>query len=172
MTSVKEYSNQIKIHAQELLATTDLVRSLDEFGQVIIGGSFNYDLMWDPDIDIMVICNDSRTKSVAAIKKMIDLRIFQKYEYGDFVKFKRKNRPEAYILNLILPFYDQKWEIEVWFTDEYPDRQREMDNLMKSKLNDGNRQTILEMKKTRQEKGIDKHSLASVDIYKQVLLGD
>ena len=170
MIAVKKYSDQIKRDARELIELTDLINRLNEFGEVIVGGSFYYDLMWGPDIDILIICDNPRIQSVAALRQLVDLRLFQKYEYGDFAKFKRKNRPVAYILNLILPFRDQKWEIEVWFTDEYPENRRKMDDLIKSKLDNKNRQTILEMKKSRQEKGVDKHSLASVDIYKKVLL--
>lgn len=172
MVSIKEYSNQVKRDAQELIESTDLINHLNQFGEVIIGGSFYYDLMWGPDIDILIICDDPRAKSVAALKQLVDLRLFQKYEYGDFVKFKRENRPEAYILNLILPFHNQKWEIEIWFASEYPESRRKIDDLIKLKLDDESKRNILEMKKSRQEKGIDKHSLASVDIYKQVLLGE
>lgn len=169
MDLVEEYSKKIKQDADELLQTTGLINSLKEFGEVVIGGSYKYDLMWDPDIDMVVICDDPRTKSVEALHKMVDLRLFQKYEYGDFAKFKRQDRPESYIVNLILPFCGQKWEIEVWFMEEYPPEQIGMDELMKYKLNDKNRKTILQMKKSRAESGYSKHDSGSIDIYRRVL---
>lgn len=170
MEPVEEYSKQIRQDAVELLKVTDLVNNLSEFGEVIIGGSIIYDLMWGPDIDLMILCDDPRSNSIKALQKMIGLRQFQKYEYGDFVKFKRENRPESYIMNLILPFNGQKWEIEVWFMTEYPNNQKEMNELIKTKLNSTNRKAILTMKKNRQQSGSDKYKISSVDIYRQVLI--
>lgn len=170
MMTVCKYSEKIKADADQLMETTDIINNLSEFGQINIGGSYKYDLMWNPDIDIVVVCDNPRQKSVEALRKMVDLRLFQKYEYGDFEKFKRENRPESFILNLILPYGGQKWEIEIWFMTEYPENQRKIDELIESRLDDENRTKILEMKKSRSEKGFDKHSISSVDIYSQVLV--
>lgn len=169
MTVFEKYSEKVKTDADDLLGMTGLLGHLNEFGEVFICGGCKYDLMWDPDIDIVVVCDDPRERSVEALKKLVELRLFQKYEYGDFVKHRRENRLESYIVNLILPFRDQKWEIEVWFFDEYPTRQKEMDELVGTKLNDKNRKTILGMKNARRESGLDKHVISSTDIYKKVL---
>lgn len=84
MNPVLEYSQQIKCDADEILRDSDLIKCLGKYGQVNIGGSYKYDLMWNPDIDIMVVCDDPRQQSLAAIKELMDLRQFQKYQYGDF----------------------------------------------------------------------------------------
>lgn len=167
--NIQEYSQKIKADADMLLEMTGLIGNLSEFGQVIVGGSYKYNLMWEPDIDIVVVCDNPRQKSVEALRKMVDLRLFQKYEYGDFEKFKRENLLESFILNLILMHNGRKWEIEIWFLTEYPARQRTMDDLISARLNDETRIEILEMKKSRADKGFDKHKIGSVDIYRQVL---
>jgi len=169
MSELSLYSQKIKATAQEILNSTNLIQILSKYGSVIVGGSFKYDLMWGPDIDICVICDDTRQSSILALKEVIDLRLSQKYEYGDFVSFPRDKRPKSYILNLILPFEDQKWEIEVWFFEKYPEQQSEIDNLIAEKLTDETKQTILEMKKQRDESGNNKHQVSSTEIYKQIL---
>ena len=166
---ILEFSQKTKSDAMALLDQTDLIKILSKFRKVTIGGSYKYDLMWGADIDITVICPDTRKSSLEALNKVIKAKLAQKYEYGDFVTFKRDKRPESYILNLILPFHDRKWEIEIWFFNQEPDSHQEIDNLMKSRLNDTNRLKILKMKEKRDSGGLSKHLLSSVDIYKQVL---
>jgi hypothetical protein len=168
MKDVELYSKQVKGIADKILSKTDLVNILGEFGEVIVGGSYKYDLMWGPDIDIVVKCEDPRKASKGALQKLIELRLFQKYEYGDFVKFNREDRPESYIMNLRLPYANQKWEIETWFFSKIPENQT--DELIETKLNEENKITILEMKKKRDESGNTKHQLSSSEIYKRVLV--
>lgn len=105
-----------------------------------------------------------------ALNQVIEAKLAQKYEYGDFVTFKREKRPESYILNLILPFSNRKWEVEIWFFKEIPADQNEINSLMKSKLNEKKKLVILKMKEKRERIGLTKHSLSSVDIYKKVLV--
>lgn len=166
---ILEFSKKTKSDAVTLLNQTDLINILSKFGKVIIGGSFKYNIMWEADIDITVICQNTRKSSLETLNKVIEDKLAQKYEYGDFVTFKRDKRPESYILNLILPFNNRKWEIEIWFFNELPDGQKEIDNLME-KLSEKTKLTILKMKEKRERTGLTKHSLSSFDIYKKVLV--
>ena len=167
---ILEFSKKTKSDAVALLSRTNLISILEKYGDVIVGGSFNYDLMWGPDIDIMVICQNTRKSSLEALNQVIEAKLAQKYEYGDFVTFKREKRPESYILDLILPYGDRKWEVEIWFFEEIPTNQKEIDILLKLKLNEKNKIVILKMKEKRERIGLTKHSLSSVDIYKKVLV--
>ncbi len=167
---ILEFSQKTKTDAIALLKHTKLIGILKKYGKVIIGGSFKYDLMWGADLDIMVICKDTRKFSIKALNQFIEVKLAQKYEYGDFVTFKRDKRPQSYILNLILPFNNRKWEVEIWFFDKIPNNQIEIDSLMKSKLNNKNKLAILKMKEKRETSGLDKHSLSSVEIYKKILV--
>lgn len=167
---ILKFSKKTKSDAVALLNRTNLISILKKYGDVIIDGSFKYNLMWGPDIDIMVICQNIRKSSLEALNQVIEAKLAQKYEYGDFVTFKREKRPESYILNLILPYCGRKWEIEIWFFEEIPTNQKEVNILMKSKLNEKNKLAILKMKEKREKIGLTKHSLSSVDIYKKVLI--
>ena len=169
MNDLEIYSNQAKKTAQKILDQTNLIQILSKYGEVIIGGSFKYDLMWGPDIDICVICDDTRHASTSALHELIDNKVAQKYEYGDFVAFPRDKRPNSYIVNFILPFDGQKWETEIWFFNEYPTLQLGMDRLIADKLTNETKQIILGMKKQRSESGDSKHQISSTDIYRQVL---
>ncbi|MDP4009984.1 MAG: hypothetical protein Q8P53_03285 [Candidatus Shapirobacteria bacterium] len=167
---ILEFSKKTKDDATFLLKNTDLISILKKYGEVIVGGSFKYDIMWGADIDITVVCQNTRKSSLEALNKVIEAKLAQKYEYGDFVTFKREKRPESYILNLILPFNDRKWEIEIWFFNKESNDQKEVDNLMKAKLNEKNKLKILKMKEKRERSGLSKHSLGSFDIYKKILV--
>jgi len=167
--NIELHSKRVKNTANNLLKKTNLVRLLDEFGEVVVCGSYKYDLMWGNDIDIIVKCNDERKASKDALQKLVESRLFQKYEYGDFVKFKRNNRPNSYIVNLRLPYEGQNWEIETWFFEKIPVEQIDIDNLIREKLNNQNKKTILMMKKFREERDDSKHKISSTKIYIEVL---
>ena len=167
---ILEFSKKTKDDATSLLKNTDLINILKKYGEVIVGGSFKYDLMWGADIDITVVCQNTRKSSLEALNKVIESKLAQKYEYGDFVTFKREKRPESYILNLILPFNARRWEVEIWFFNKESNDQKEVDDLMKTKLNEKNKLAILKMKEKRERSDLNKHSLSSFDIYKKVLV--
>ena len=169
---ILKFSKKTKADAVALLDHTNLIDILKKYGDVIIDGSFKYDLMWGPDIDIRVICKDTRKSSLEALNQVIKAKLAQKYKYGDFVTFKMEKRPESYILNLILPFNNRKWEVEIWFFNEIPadQKENEINSFMKSKLNEKNKLKILKMKEKRERTGLTKHSLRSVNIYKKVLV--
>lgn len=167
---ILEFSKKTKADAVALLNQTNLINILSKFGNVIIGGSFKYDIMWGADIDITVVCQNTRKSSLEALNQVIEAKLAQKYEYGDFVTFKREKRPESYILNLRMPFNERKWETEIWFFDKESDDQKEVDDLMKVKLNEKNKLAILKMKEKRERLGLNKHSLSSVEIYKRMLI--
>lgn len=78
------YSKQVKESADQILSSTKLLDILSSFGQIEMRGAYDLDLMYGPDIDIAVLSDNPRESSVKALQKLIDLRLFQKYEYGDF----------------------------------------------------------------------------------------
>lgn len=165
---LREYSKRIKAQADHVLSSTNLVRTLEAFGNVFVNGSYPLDLMYGPDLDIIVATDDIRTSSQNAIRKLIGQEDFQKYEYGDFVKFPRGERPRGYIVALKTTVEDVEWEIEIWFL---PSFEEERDSLLriKEKLNKTTRMKILRAKHERDISGKTKHDLSSFEIYKQVL---
>lgn len=165
---LREYSKRIKTQADHILSSTNLVRTLEAFGNVFVNGSYPLNVMYAPDLDIIVATDDIRTSSQNAIRKLIEQEDFQKYEYGDFVKFPREERPRGYIVVLKTTIENIEWEVEIWFLSSF---EKERDSLLgiKEKLNSTLRMKILRAKYERDISGKTKHDLSSFEIYKQVL---
>lgn len=163
-----QFSKNTKRQADILLQSTNLLDILKEFGDVHIIGSYPLDIMYGPDIDILVETQDTRNNSMKALQKIVEKEIFRKIEYGDFVKFPIEKRPKGYILVLKAEVEGIKWEIEVWFLEDVS-KQLEYNELLKSKINEDNRIEILKAKHERETSNTSKHNLSSYEIYKQVI---
>ena len=165
---IKKYSQKIKLQADDILKDTTLIETLNEFGKVDIIGSYPLDIMYNPDIDIVVETKDTREKSLKAITKLLELRQFQKYEYGDFVKFPRIKRSKGFIIVLKTTVEDIKWEIEIWFLEATKEQVDQL-NWISERLTTSNKEKILEAKDLRENSGQSKHQLSSYEIYNQIL---
>lgn len=153
--------------AQDLLNSTNILQLLAEFGEVHVVGSYAFDLMTEPDIDIVVVTPTPKESSEKALAHISQLHLFQKLEYGDFQKFPRENRPPFYIFNMRTPHVGDMWEIETWFM---PDATEKIAFAEKMKsISQAQRDEIMRLKQKRRTDGVDKHTLSSFDIYKQVL---
>ncbi len=160
-------STSLKSSAQKLLDSTKIIQTLSNFGEVHIVGSFAFDLMTEPDIDIVVITNDPKASSESAVANISKMHLFQKIEYGDFHKFPRENRPPFYIFNMKTPWEDDVFEIEAWFVPDAKDKINFVK--MMNTITPEQRQQILDLKLERKNMGIDKKTMSSMDIYKKIL---
>lgn len=165
MNATEIYKNT-KEEANQILTTTDIVTILADFGDVRIGGSYLTNLMYGPDIDITVATNTPRQSAVNFLHTIVEKRLFQKVEYGDFEKYPRKNRRHDHIVVLALEHNSRKWEIEIWFTKEHYKDQIELEEKL-IKLPSNTKAQIIEAKYDRDQKGLGKHALSSLEIYKQ-----
>lgn len=161
-------SKHTKQVADKILKSTNLINILSKFGDTKIIGSYKYNLMYGPDLDIIVETAKPRISSFNALTELIQTESFAKYEYGDFVKFPIVNRPHGYIIVLKIEVERVKWEIEIWFLskNEYP--QSDLDSLM-ANLTENQIVKILKLKHERDESGINKNNLSSMEIYNKVL---
>ncbi len=159
--------NQLKNFAENLLISTNIFKILSKFGEVHVVGSYAFDLMTEPDIDLVVITNDPKKSSEEALEYISKQHLFQKIEYGDFQKFPKENRPPFYIFNMRTPWEGEVFEIETWFV---PEAKGSLDFIETMKnISDKQKQEILELKLERKKKGVDKNKLSSYQIYKKVL---
>ena len=165
---ILEYSNKIKEEASEILEKYKILNILDNSGIIKVIGSYDLNLMYDRDIDILVNSSDIKNASYEALLNFIKTENFSKIEYGDFVNFPRENRPKGYILNLKLHFNKEKWEIEIWFLSDISKNIAENDKI-KEKLNEENRSKILLEKRNRELNGITKLEKSSYKIYSDIL---
>lgn len=167
-----KFSERQKEIANKILSDSGLIPLLSKYGKCSIIGSLVLDLVYGPDIDIVVETDDPRSASVSAIKELIENRNFQKYQYGDFVKFPRKYRPSGFIVVLVSEAGGVKWEIEIWFMEKYPQEKTDRDLRFKESLTPETKLSILKLKQTRDKQGDDKHRVSSTKIYEAVLDDD
>lgn len=165
---IRAHSKKIKAQADALLKQTDLITMLSAFGTPHIIGSYAMDLMYNPDLDIIVTSEHPRTSSVAALDTIVKKQLVQKLEYGDFITFKRDKRPEGCIIVLKTEIEGTKWEIEIWFLTSAAKGEKYIEHI-NSMATTQMRDKILELKYLVNEGNISKHSIASADIYEGVV---
>ena len=164
---VVKFSQKTKGQADELLEYGKVKEVLSKYGKVVFTGSYKYDLMYGPDIDLVVITDDPEKASYQAFLEFIDQRKFQKYQLGDFSRFPHKDRPKAIIIVLIHEYKGRRWEIEIWFKKTLTS-DIQLEELI-SHATKEQRKLILQLKQQRGTAGTSKHKLDSVSIYKGVL---
>ena len=167
---VLTFSNKTKKEADELLTLGKVKDVLSKYGEVVITGSYKYNLMYGPDIDLVVLTEDPDESAEKALFEFVQNRNFQKYQFGDFNKFPRENRPRSYIVVLIHEYEGRRWEIEIWFGKEklQGDVDEELDNLLMN-VTDKQKEKILQLKHQRKTSNKTKHHLDSPTIYRGVL---
>lgn len=165
---VLNFSQKTKQEAETLLKYGNVLEVLSTYGKVVLSGSYKFDLMWGPDIDITVLTNEPEKASYNALKEFIDQRKFRKYQLGDFAKFPLEGRPKNQMVVLILEYQGRKWEIEIWFQKSLSEHNESFDKLL-STASIEQRKDILELKYQREKRGLSKQNLDSAAIYKGVL---
>ena len=56
--NLTHFSQQTKQEADALLLYGNVTEVLSKYGKVVVTGSYKYDLMYDPDIDLVVLCDN------------------------------------------------------------------------------------------------------------------
>jgi hypothetical protein len=165
---IRAHSKKIKTQADALLKQLDLITILSAFGTPHIIGSYATDLMYNPDLDIIVTSDHPRASSVAALHTIVGKQMVQKLEYGDFITFKRDERPEGCIIVLRAETEGIKWEIEIWFLESAAKGEKDVEHI-NSMATTRMRDTILEFKHLVSQENISKHVIASPNIYEAVV---
>jgi len=160
-------SQQVHEDAKSLLEDTEIIDIFKNLGTVYIVGSYAADLMWDPDIDIVVLTDTPQESAIRAFNDLARKEKFQKLEFGDFKNFPKENRPESFIVNARKEWKGEKWEIETWFVTELGDKLEIIEKL--KNLNAKDKESIVEKKKQRSSSGNTKHDLSSWEIYQDYI---
>ena len=155
--------------ADKLLDYSQIYSLLSRIGEVKMVGSYDYNLMLGPDLDIYVIVPKDMAKVAAldALKQLIKQNYWNGYLYYDFVKHSSKNHPgfpKAYYVGVKSDFSGNRWKVDIWFGQE--DTLRVSNDWIKDKLNDENKKLILKLKAARNDGEIIANSH---DIYLAVL---
>jgi len=171
MSSLIEKSYWYKEKAKLLLEESNLIKFLKNYGDVEIVGSYAYDLMTHGDIDIHVFNpRINKDKTIEIFHKLIKekSKFFYAFMFGNWVNFSKKEFPYGYYLGLKSRRYHTKWKIDIWFIRKKEHRTRMINNLIKNKLNNKNKEIILKLKVFRNK---NYPKLDSTIIYKAVLSG-
>ena len=168
MDKILKLSVERRKQAEKILLDGNVIPTLIKYGEPEIIGSFALDVMYDPDIDIVVLTKNPQKSSLDSLKDFINQRKFQKYEYGDFVKFKRINRPQGFIVNLHSNTINLKWEVEIWFLKSIA-KEKTLNTLLKNEIDENKQNQILHLKHKRATNKLSKYDLSSMDIYRKVI---
>jgi hypothetical protein len=175
MHPLLEKRDALCAEATELLDTI-LLPLLNEYGKVTIGGSYTYNLMSWPDIDLIIQSEDvSKEKYIELCTRLLACDEMSKFTTTDRVQFGRMiktGQQTGYWIGLRFVYKKTDWSIDMWFmkpewnadtTHEYKEKLADLD--------DETRVTILTLKNELLEKGLYGVSkeFQSVDVYNAVL---
>jgi hypothetical protein len=173
MSNAKSHSASLKQEADKLLESTKLNSLLEQFGIVDLGGSYAYDLMVDRDLDFGVAV-EAITPEVRA--EIAQLFASQSWMYGmnmtdraNFKPLSHLKAPRALYLGLTIPFPEERWNVDIWFTigDELPEDELTQ---MISKATQEQKDIILEIKYDLLQSGRKEKGITSAEVYKAVML--
>ena len=90
-----------KKEASALLKKSELIELLSRFGKIHFTGSYAYDLMLNPDIDIYLETKDPTRETVKKIlNAFIDQDAWNGYMFYDWKKFRRPQFPKSHYIGL------------------------------------------------------------------------
>jgi|GEM_PF-693871 len=136
---LRQEQSRLKIQADKMMAQTKIMDVFSRHGKLLeIGGSYKYNLMVYPDLDIEFIPNKVDKASVASlladIAKQDEVRGVQ---YADRANFPSQTpgRPIGYWIGTEIPFEGDSWGIDCWlqensqgiFINDYSKRLTELD---------------------------------------------
>lgn len=168
---------QERLHAEATILLTDIVLPiLKNYGKSIVGGSYSYNLLYQPDLDIDVL-NGSLEKDlfIKLCTEFLALQNVSKFKSADRVVHPHTHgtkRPFGYWISPEIHFNNTVWTLDIWFQKPKwytGDTSRYAQEL--SELSEKRRITILSLKEELIQQnlyGIGK-KYTSVDVYEAVL---
>lgn len=159
-------SKQWHSEADDLLGKSKLIEILEEFGEVHLSGSYKYDLMLGPDIDLLIVCQNPETAAKNLHSKLIDQRFWNGYlfyDWGNFRSPKHPEYPKAYYVGAKVTHNKHRWKVDIWLVDKYPEN---IDDSWIINTSAENKSIILKLKEARNNGEI---VASSYDIYDAVI---
>jgi hypothetical protein len=170
MNELLEKNKYFQEKANDLLTKTKIVNVLSKFGEFSFQGSYSYGLMMSGDIDMYVISEHiNRQGALEIFNEIVESTPgFYGYKFNDFVLHPVwEGIPKGYCFNLSLRDNGEKWKMDIWVLQKNEfEKLENYKQLIKEKLNDKNKLTILEIKKFREDNCL---KIPSVKIYDSVL---
>lgn len=159
--------------ANLLLVESKLEQILEKHGRVVFTGSYAYNLILSPDIDLYLIVKENTHKSaVKLLNDLIKQGWWQNYEFGNFVEKKFRTLelkwlPRGYYLQG-KNYFGERWKVDIWMVDEKEYKKRCWNDRL-TNLTPEQRAKILKLKDARIKGKIDKtvHEIYESVLYKE-----
>ena len=169
---ILEKAAEQKEMADFILKESEIISMLSEYGKTKVVGSYSYDLMTAPDIDIHVIVPKlSRGLVMSVFNKLIEQNYFYAYNIADFYdKAKRPGIDRGYLIGLRYwtpdAKWDSRWKFDIWFLEKENPYNKTVVDLINDKITPEKRLDILRLKIWR-----DKYNtgIEAYNIYHAVL---
>jgi hypothetical protein len=160
-----------------MLQQTQIRNLLAKYGNVsAIGGSYLYDLMIYPDLDLSIIAplvdNDLASRLVTVLIKNEFVRSVNCVDTYHFGHATKSGRPDGYWLGIEIPFENERWGIDCWV--QQPDWVKKDLNNDKyahslSELNQKEKDSVLQLKYQLIYRGLYGSQYYSNQIYDAVI---
>lgn len=172
MSKVRQYSIDIKQEADKLLEETNLSALLESFGEVILGGSYSYDLMVDRDLDfglaVPAITPDFRAEIARTFASQPWAYKVSMTDRVNFEPHSHPGAPRGLYLGLTIPFPEDRWNVDVWFmVAEHAGKDPLA--IRMEKATDKQKTVMLQIKYDLMKSGRKEKGITSAEIYKAVL---
>lgn len=116
METLLERQDRLHSEATRLLETV-LLPLLSKYGTAIVGGSYLYRLMYQPDIDIDVVSAELSKEDFAHLcAEILLVDGVMKLRTSDKVSFQQADtsRPTGYWVCPTIQYEDTEWTIDIW----------------------------------------------------------
>ncbi len=112
-----QYSKEIKEEANVILQESGILEILKEYGDVEVIGSYALDVMYRPDIDILVFAHShNRRKAKEVTIKLLNLDYFNELCFVNKVGEKSNGTPQGYYLQPHKRVAERDWKFDIWLT--------------------------------------------------------
>ncbi len=169
-----EEQDRLKKQADKLIKETGIFKTFSRYGTLsAIGGSYEYNLMVYPDLDIGLVSEgvDKQTFS-RLVGELTASEYVRKIGTADGVNFAavHKGRPKGYWVGLELPFEGDRWGIDCWVQEpKWVSGNVEKYTERLSSLDQTGRDAILLIKYDLIRRGLYGKTVFSGDVYDAVL---
>lgn len=174
---LRKEQGRLKSQADKLLRETAIFELFSKYGELsAIGGSYQYDLMVYPDLDVGLLSPDVDKRLFAElVSDIVASQYVRKIATADCVNFApvHKGRPKGYWIGLEIPFENDRWGLDCWLqqpawttdgTDTYAERL--------GTLEQTGRDAILLIKYDLIRRGLYGRTVFSDNVYDAVLDGN
>jgi len=167
----QETDEELRSEATQIL-NSGLLAILSEYGEPHIIGSYSLHLMVWRDLDIHLITENTDRKAFFELGgKIANLLTPHKMHYRDETEVATEGLPRGLYWGVYLG--DERrgaWKIDIWVTDHSDfESVKAFGEILRSRLNDSNRSTILRLKSECWRHPEYRRSFTSSDIYSAVL---